>query len=76
MPAPQEFIDFVDKNAGSFVKRLAEAVAIPRYIYLPFPADLLTQASRILQRQWRARQTSRGHQDGALAQQPAEGIWS
>ena len=30
MPAPREFVDFVDKNADAFIKRLAEAVAIPR----------------------------------------------
>lgn len=29
MPAPQEFLSFVDTNANAFIKRLAEAVAIP-----------------------------------------------
>lgn len=29
MPAPVEFLKFVDANADAFIKRLAEAVAIP-----------------------------------------------
>lgn len=28
--APKEFLDFVDSNADAFIKRLADAVAIPR----------------------------------------------
>jgi len=30
MPAPSQFIDFVDRNADAFIQRLADAVAIPR----------------------------------------------
>ncbi|KAG5637215.1 hypothetical protein H0H81_005378 [Sphagnurus paluster] len=29
MPAPTEFLDFVDSNADAFIKRLGDAVAIP-----------------------------------------------
>lgn len=32
MPAPREFLDFVDANADAFIKRLGDAVAIPRYV--------------------------------------------
>jgi len=31
MPAPQQFLQYIDDNADSFIKRLGEAVAIPRY---------------------------------------------
>jgi len=31
MAAPKEFLSYIDKNAESFIKRLAEAVAIPRH---------------------------------------------
>lgn len=30
MPAPGNFIEFIDKNADGFIQRLANAVAIPR----------------------------------------------
>jgi len=29
MPAPAAFLEFIDKNADAFIKRLAAAVAIP-----------------------------------------------
>ncbi|KAL5514761.1 hypothetical protein ACEPAG_2077 [Sanghuangporus baumii] len=29
MPAPKQFLDYVDANANNFIKRLADAVAIP-----------------------------------------------
>ena len=29
MPAPAEFLKYIDGNANAFIKRLAEAVAIP-----------------------------------------------
>ncbi|KAF9045441.1 hypothetical protein BJ165DRAFT_1477418 [Panaeolus papilionaceus] len=29
MPAPQEFLNYIDSNAESFIKRLSDAVAIP-----------------------------------------------
>ena len=31
MPAPPEFINYIDANAPKFIQRLADAVAIPRY---------------------------------------------
>lgn len=30
MPAPSQFLEYVDSNANKFIKRLADAVAIPR----------------------------------------------
>jgi hypothetical protein len=30
MPAPDIFLKYVDENADHFIKRLADAVAIPR----------------------------------------------
>jgi Cys-Gly metallodipeptidase DUG1 len=30
MPAPQEFIKYIDDKADAFIQRLSEAVAIPR----------------------------------------------
>lgn len=35
MPAPLEFINFIDDNADVFIKRLSDAVAIPRCVYYP-----------------------------------------
>lgn len=32
MVAPKAFLDFVDANEDKFIQRLAEAVAIPRYV--------------------------------------------
>jgi hypothetical protein len=32
MPAPPEFIQFIDNNADAFIKRLSDAVAIPRCV--------------------------------------------
>jgi hypothetical protein len=32
MPSLLKFIQFIDANADKFIKRLADAVAIPRYI--------------------------------------------
>ena len=29
MPAPVEFLNYIDSNADAFIKRLADAVAIP-----------------------------------------------
>lgn len=29
MPAPAEFLSYIDSNADAFIKRLADAVAIP-----------------------------------------------
>lgn len=34
MPAPQQFLEFIDANANNFIKRLADAVAIPRSFLL------------------------------------------
>lgn len=31
MAAPAEFLKYIDDNAESFIKRLADAVAIPSY---------------------------------------------
>ncbi len=36
MPAPPEFLKFIDDNAEAFIKRLAEAVAIPRFVLFAF----------------------------------------
>lgn len=30
MPAPQEFIKYIDDKADAFIQRLSDAVAIPR----------------------------------------------
>jgi hypothetical protein len=32
MPAPIEFLEFIDKNSDAFIKRLAAAVAIPSWV--------------------------------------------
>lgn len=32
MPAPTEFLQFVDQNADAFIQRLSDAVAIPRFV--------------------------------------------
>lgn len=41
MPAPAEFLSFVDDNADSFISRLAVAVSIPSYVQ-PLPLYQLT----------------------------------
>ena len=40
MPAPAEFLKYVDSNADVFIQRLAEAVAIPSHVLHPhFPKN-------------------------------------
>ncbi len=40
MPAPPDFIDYIDANAPKFIQRLTDAVAIPRYSSIPSYLDL------------------------------------
>jgi Cys-Gly metallodipeptidase DUG1 len=34
MAAPAEFLQYIDTNADAFIQRLADAVAIPSYVFL------------------------------------------
>jgi len=73
MPAPPEFINFVDNNANAFIKRLGDAVAIPRYVLSYILMAGLDSGLNfvLLQHKWGCIVQKRCREDGPISRWPS-----